>query len=111
MFVVSQKDTFTWPVQIEVPGEGKALKSQFTAEFKRLPQSRMDDFLTPETAPRDEDLVREVMVGWKDVKDEAGAELEFNPVNLNLLLEVAGMRRAIALAFIEAMLGGAKRKN
>lgn len=111
MFVISQKDTFTWPVPIEIPGEGKAAKSQFTAEFKRLPQSRMDVLLTPDTAPTDDELVREVMVGWKEIKDEAGVDLEFNPVNLSRLLEVTGMRRAIALAFMEAMLGGAKRKN
>lgn len=111
MFIISQKDTFTWPVQVEIPGEGKAIKAQFTAEFRRLPQSRMDEILAADTPPSDAELVREVMVGWKDVKDEAGTELEFNQVNLAQLLEVTGMRAIIGRAFMEAMLGGAKRKN
>lgn len=111
MFVIDQKDSFTWPVEFEIPGDGKPLKAYIGAQFKRIPQSRVDDILNPETAPTDESLVREVLVGWKDVKDEAGADLEFNAVNLNRLLEVAGMRRAICIAFLEAMMGGGKRKN
>ena len=111
MFVIDQKDTFTWPVEFEVPGDGKPAKGQITAEFKRVPQSRMDAILDPETAPTDDALARDVLAGWKEVKDESGAELEFNAVNLNRLLEVAGMRRAICIAFLEAMMGGAKRKN
>lgn len=111
MFVITQKNTFTWPVEFQIPGDGKPIKGQITAEFKRVPQSRMDAILQPETAPSDDELAREVLTGWKDVKDEAGEELEFNAVNLNQLLEVAGMRRAICIAYLEAMMGGAKRKN
>lgn len=111
MFVMNQKPTFTWPVEFTVPGDGKPTKAQITAEFTRVPQSRMDAILDPATAPEDDALVREVLTGWKEVKDESGADMEFNAVNLNLLLEVAGMRRAICIAFLEAMMGAAKRKN
>lgn len=111
MFVIDQKDSFTWPVEFEIPGDGKPTKGQIVAEFKRVPQSRLDSMMNPDTAPQDEDLVREVMIGWKEVKDETGADLEYNAVNLNRLLEVAGMRRAICMAFLQAMMGGGKRKN
>ena len=110
MFVVDQSPTFNWPVEFDIPGDGKPLKVKFTAKYKRLPQSRVDAML--ESQPSDDAVVQEVFDGWgDDVKDEEGHKLEFNAVNLNTVLEVAGARRAIARTFFEAMLGEAKRKN
>lgn len=111
MFVIATKPTFEWPIEFEIPGDKKPVKVQITAIFKRLPQSRLDEMVGGDNPPTDEQVAREVMDGWKDVKDEDGADLEFNPVNLGLLMEVAGMRRAIARTFFEAINGAGKRKN
>lgn len=110
MFVIATKPTFEWPVEFEIPGDRKPIKVQFTAEFNRLPQSRLDEMFT-DTPPKDEDLVHEVMAGWKGVQDEDGKDLDFTSVNLGMLLEVAGMRQAIVRAFFEAINGAGKRKN
>ncbi len=110
MFVVNQSQNFNWPVEFDIPGDSKPLKVKFTACYKRLPQSRVDAML--ESQLSDEAVVQEVFDGWgDDVKDEEGRKLEFNAVNLNTVLEVAGARHAIARTFFEAMLGGEKRKN
>jgi hypothetical protein len=111
MFIVATKPTFKWPVDLDIPGDKKPQKVQFTGIFNRLPQSRLDEMFSGDVTPTDENIVREVMAGWEDVKDDASADLEFNPVNLGVLLEVAGMRQAIARSFFEAINGAGKRKN
>lgn len=111
MFIITQKPTFAWPVKFEIPGDARAIRCEFVAEFNRIPQNRIDELTTGADPVSDEALLDEVMVGWRDVKDEQGNDVEFNAANRRQLLAIPGTRRAIVLAFLEAITGVAKLKN
>lgn len=109
MFKVAQSPTFSWPVEIEVPGEGKPAKHRIELTFKRISQSELDEL--SKSSKSDADTCREVVCGWKGVQDEDGKELDFSPVNLNRLLDVSGVAYQIIATFYYAMEGAARRKN
>lgn len=111
--------TFCWPVVVEIPADGgKYEKHQFDAEFKHLSTSRFEA-LSEELRngdKTDRQLAEEVLVGWKNIKDEDDQELLFTPENRDRLLEVPGVLRGITAAFIDATTGKgaatkAARKN
>lgn len=113
MFVLSQKDHYTWPVKYEFPTDkGRYEKVEFIAEFKRLPQQRLDEFAKMAKEDRLDDiaLIDEVLTGWSGIKTADGQEFEYSEQNRTTLLELAGMRAAIVFSFIGSI-GGAPRKN
>lgn len=111
-FKVKTASSFTWPVKFSLPGaDGARTACEFSAQFKLLPQSEIDALLKANPPIEDNELAARYMTGWSGVVDEDDAMLAFTPENLAVLLDVAGMRRAIAAAFFEAMLGEARRGN
>ena len=112
MFSLSQSNSYTWPVTVEFPVDGgKTEKQSFDVEFKRLTQSKIKELRDLAFAGKVDDVqtCREVVVGWRGVKD-GDNELPFSPSNLNLLLEVALVPGAVVRAYFDSM-EGAKRKN
>ena len=109
MFKVAQSPTFSWPVELEVPGEGKPVKHRIDLTFKRLSQAALEDI--SKAGKSDADICREVVVGWKGVQDEAGKDLDFTSVSLNQVLDIAGAAYQIVATFYYAMEGAARRKN
>jgi hypothetical protein len=106
-FVLKQKDSYVWPVNLLLPGDGgRREKSTFDAEFKRLPQSRLnelakmakaeDDDLTPQ------DIAREILIGWSGIVDDAGKEVPFSTSALDQLLDVPSVAGQIVTAFYES---------
>ena len=57
----------------------------------------------------DTDVAREIVVGWRGVEGDDGAEAEFTPENFDRLLQ-HGLGTAICLTFYSS-LPQAKRKN
>jgi len=43
MFILDQSDSYTWPVSIELPDNGRKKAFTFDAEFKRLPQQEVEE--------------------------------------------------------------------
>jgi hypothetical protein len=81
MFIISQSETYTWPVKVEIPVAGGRFEVQtFDAEFKRISQSRfkeiMDQINEQDSKLTDADLAKEVTVGWKGVSD-GGSDIPF----------------------------------
>jgi hypothetical protein len=110
MFVIRQAQSYAWPVQLELPvSGGKYEKHSFDAEFKKLPQSRINELLKREGIT-DSDVCREVLVGWKGVFDEKNNELPFSEVSRDELVDIPLVATGIVTAFFES-LSGAKRKN
>lgn len=112
MFKLAQSPTYTWTVTLEVPVSGnRTEKHTFDAEFKRLPQSRVEEIgqqlSTGELT--DSALAREVVVGWSGVFDDS-EPVPFSQSALNQMLEIHGMATAIGMAFLNSIYG-AKRKN
>lgn len=112
-FVLSQSPSYTWKVKYQRPrSDGKFDKDEFTAEFNRLPQSRLDEL---QRAPEldDERFIDEILLDWSGIQAKDGDDLvafPFNATNKKILLDFQGMRKAIIDAFFES-LAGAARKN
>lgn len=112
MFKLKQSDTFFWPVEVQVPGDGgKFEKQTFDAQFKRVSQSRLQEMRDEIEAGRatDAGIVRDVMVGWRGVTDE-GTEVPFSETTLAQLLDVPAVSASIVMAFVQAH-SGLARKN
>lgn len=112
-FVISNKSSYTWPVKYESPGnDGRYEKSEFLAEFKRLPQSKLDELheAAKSGTLKDEDVLSDVLLGWSGIKTSTGDSFEYNEANRVVLLELPGMRSAIINAFTGSITGAA-RKN
>ena len=56
------------------------------------------------------ECAKKVVVGWTDVMDEEGNQIEYNEANLNELLEIPTLAIAVSTAYINS-LTEAKRKN
>lgn len=112
-FVLSQKQSYTWPVKYRAPrGDGKTDEFEFTAEFRRVSQSRFVEMLQQIEAKNltDNDLIDEVLIDWNGIKGTDGQDFTYNDTNKQILLDLLGMPAAIVGAFFDS-LRGAPRKN
>lgn len=115
MFVLEQKETYLWPVQIKVPANGGKYETHtFDVEFKRLSQSRIkninEEIQAEKSEITDSDLVKEVICGWKGIQDSNGAEVPFSVGQLEMLLDIPLVASSIVKVFFESI-SGAKIKN
>tara|TARA_Y100001963_G_scaffold151717_1_gene235110 strand:- start:2682 stop:3026 length:345 start_codon:yes stop_codon:yes gene_type:complete len=112
-FVLKQSGNYSWPVKVDLPEEGKLRRHTFEIVFKNISQSRFQEMINQSQSGElnDVDVCREVVEGWSGILDEKGEEMPFVQKKFDELLEVLGIPTAIATAFIESRIGGAKRKN
>lgn len=124
-FVLKQSATYVWPVTFRMPTDGgKYEKQSFDAEFKRLPQSRINEVQAEVQArlkaaergePSDVDITDisiadEVLMGWAGVVDGDGDEVPFSETAKTELLNVPGLAGSIIEAYFESV-QGKKAKN
>lgn len=121
-FVLKQSASYTWPITLILPVDGgRREKHTFDGEFKRLPQSRINEIvrlaremergrLNEDESLEDQDAAREVLVGWSGVVDDDGKEIPFSDGTLGQLLEIPTVAGQIVRAWFES-LEVAKRKN
>tara|TARA_B100001996_G_scaffold382925_1_gene376355 strand:- start:2432 stop:2809 length:378 start_codon:yes stop_codon:yes gene_type:complete len=122
-FVLKQSDTYSWDVTLVLPAAtgGKKEKSTFQAEFKRLPQSRINEIVRlakrievgiadDDEFLEDQNAAREILCGWSGVVDDDNKEIKFNKTTLNQLLELPTVASQIVRVWFSS-LDTAKRKN
>ena len=112
-FVLDDSSTYFWPISLQVPVDGgKYKRCDFEVEFQRIPQSELLELIAAqqEGALRDVEIIKKIMVGWKNVTDSEDQEVPFTATNRDQLLEVVGMASAIGEVFFESR-AKAKRKN
>jgi hypothetical protein len=124
-FVLKQSATYSWPVPFKVPTDGgKYEKQTFDAEFKRLPQSRINEIQTEvqarirsaekgeafESDISDISIADEVLAGWAGVVDDEGEEVPFSATSKAQLLNIPGLAGSIIEAYFESV-AGKKLKN
>lgn len=121
-FVLQQSASYKWPVKIVLAIDGgKREVSTFDAEFKRLPQSRINELLQEIRAQergrgeqdnliQDTDVVEELLVGWSGVTDDAGKDVPFSGAALKQLIDIPTVASQIVKAWFDS-LQEAKRKN
>jgi hypothetical protein len=112
MFTLSKSGSYSWPVHHEIPvSGGKHEKQSFDAEFKRLPQTKVQELVQESIAENtDKVFCKEVMIGWKGIQDDKGNEVPFSQDALEELLEVPKMATSIVQAYM-ASIAGSKVKN
>ncbi len=124
-FVLKQSDSYTWPVSIKLPANGgKRERQTFDAEFKRLPQSRINE-IQREVQVRvkanekgedtgegvsDQSIADEILVGWDGIVDGDGEPVPFSNAVKAQLLDVPMMAGALVAAYFESLVEQ-KRKN
>lgn len=121
-FVLKQSDSYSWPITLVLPVDGgRREKHTFDGEFRRLPQSRINEIIRLARAMergrveegeelQDQDAAREVLAGWSGVVDDDGKEIKFGDAALTQLLEIPTVAAQIVRAWFDS-LEVAKRKN
>lgn len=124
-FVLKQSASYTWPVSFKLPADGgKFEKQSFDAEFKRLPQGRINEIQTEvqarikaaerneaiEDGITDQSIAREILIGWSGIVDDEGDEVAYSTAARDQLLEVPTVAAAVILAYFDS-LTGSKSKN
>ena len=99
-FVLKQSASYTWPVPLLIPVDGgRREKHSFDAEFKRLPQSRINEIAKLARATElgragddelldDKTAAREILIGWAGITDDSGKDVPFSEAALDQLLEI-----------------------
>jgi hypothetical protein len=106
-FVFVKEPVVWWPVKVRVPADGGATADQvFHARFRILAAPAFDRAF----AGGANALLRAVTLGWRELLQPDGSDLEFSPATLEMLLELPFIQVAMADAYAEAMAGG-PRKN
>lgn len=121
-FVLKQSATYTWPVTLIIPVDGgRREKHTFDGEFRRLPQSRINEIIRLARLQErgrlddgeelaDQDAAREILAGWSGVVDDDGKEVPFTESAVGQLLEIPTVAGQIIRAWFDS-LEVAKRKN
>ena len=117
-FVLSQSDSYIWPVTVEIPIDGGRFDRQtFDAEFKRLPQSKVGPMVAELQRLEDlgdlnriTEIAADVLVGWSGMTGDDGKAIPYSQQALERLLEVPFLAVAVLKSYIDSI-KGAKRKN
>lgn len=112
-FVLSQSESYSWPVAVEFPVDGGRFDRQtFDAQFKRLPQDRIRQVWEQIQSNEldDDGLCNEILVGWTGVKDGKGADVPYSEKARADLLRVPLVAAAVVSAWLDS-LSKARRKN
>ena len=114
MFKLGQSDRYSYPVNVEIVGDGGARQVfTFDAVFRRL---SADEYAAMMRRARDGEIdditiARDVLWGWDKVVDDAGEKLAFSETNRDVLLNVWPVLPALMAAFLESNTPKGKTKN
>jgi hypothetical protein len=114
MFRLGQTSQFSYPVNVEIVGDGGVRKTHtFTAIFRRIEREEFDALVEQVTSgelkPRE--LIDRVLLGWKDIQDADGNDLPFSDEAKAEVFGVLPVMPAIVTAFIEANTPKGRAKN
>lgn len=123
-FILSLQDSYFWPVKIELPKDGRFEQCTFDAEFKRLPQDRVNEIMVMaqrlniavenkqdlDGLLKDVEIADEVLCGWKGILDDANKQVPFSETMKATLLQIPGIAASITQAWVESTVKG-KAKN
>jgi hypothetical protein len=121
-FVLKQSATYTWPITLVLPVDGgRREKHTFDGEFRRLPQTRINEIirlarlqergkLADDEELQDQDAAKEILVGWSGITDDDGKDVPFSEAALGQLLEIPTVAGQVVRTWFDS-LEVAKRKN
>ena len=103
-FIRKKNKTFKWPVVVREPSEtdaGVYEDHEFIAIFKRLKVSEYQEAADNKT---EFDLLKMMLVGWEDMKEENGEDIPFNNQNLKDMMEDAYWLRAVSDSYTKSLI-------
>lgn len=107
-FVIKKGNTVKWPVTIPVPADGGSHVNQnVEIEFKLLEQPEIDQAVN--SGDPDVTLFNVCVVGWKQIQDESGKEMDYSDTLRCGLANMPYFRTAVINAYREVMQGGATK--
>lgn len=112
-FKLKLSPTYSTPVTIEIPVDGGRFeKSTFDAEFKRLNTDELNALLARQQEPNrtDRDMIADVLVGWKGLRDEEDQDVPFSETNCEALFRVVQVVPALTKAFFSSI-ANVRQKN
>jgi hypothetical protein len=114
-FVLKQTATYSWPVPLLIPVDGgRREKHSFDAEFRRLPQSRINEIIKlarslelgragDDETLDDKTAAREILSGWSGITDDDAKDVPFSEAALDQLLEIPTVAGQIIRAWFNSM--------
>lgn len=114
MFKIGQTDRFSYPVKVDIVGDGgKRNTYTFDAIFRRLQREEFSALARAAAAGERDDLsiAREVVLGWKGIQDADGNDLPFSEANFDLVMADWPVLPCVVAAFMESHIPKAREKN
>ena len=117
MFIVQKTPIYWWPVTVEVPSAetpGEFEQQTFQVQFENIGRSEsrvLRDELTalrpgtPEYETHEDDLIRRVLRGWRDIAEPSGLDVPFSPETFAALWENSWFRIGMWRAWQESISG------
>lgn len=105
-FVRKKATSYRWPVSVMPPGDGGIYKKEtLDLEFLRLKRTELEE------VKDNVQLLKRVVIGWYDYKDEDGEDIPFSATALEELLEDTAFVPAAATAFWESLNGTGRNRS
>ena len=123
-FVLKSSSSYTWPVTFYQPENGTKKEQSFDAQFKQLPQTRINEIQVlvqkrvksiqegeeDTSGITDQSIADEVLVGWEDVEDGEGNPILFSNKIKKQLLDKPMLASAIIESYFDSLVK-VKEKN
>jgi hypothetical protein len=107
-FKIVLSPTYKVKVIVETPNDkGTVDKSDFMAEFKRVDMKDLEELKAVEGQ---DNVLRQVLVGWSGLLDENNEDVPYNAANLDALLRIPPALHATVNAFWNSVFK-AREKN
>ena len=105
-FVLQKSASISWPITVRKPSDGGKFQDQkFDALFRHIGRERFNELIEL----GDEALTNEILVGWKNIEDGEGNEIEFNEENKKLLLDDFIVEKTLIEEYGKFITGGAEK--
>lgn len=123
--LLKRNPTFTWPISYrERTDGGRYRQHNFTAEYRRLPQSELEEIQlsyqrlksdvsrdVPVDSIPTREICNRIWVGWSDIFEEDGTtQIPYSEELKRELMEIEGLADVLVETYIESA-AKAKAKN
>ena len=116
-FVIKSSSSYTWPVTFYQPENGTRKEQWFDAQFKQLPQTRINEIQVlvqkrvksiqegeeDTSGITDQSIANEVLVGWEGIEDGEGAPVPFANKTKKQILDIPMLASAIIESYFDSL--------
>ncbi|MEQ1659574.1 MAG: hypothetical protein ABL896_12440 [Hylemonella sp.] len=115
LFVMAQPATFTWPVKVRIPTNGKYVEAEVVVTFPNLDEEQLEKLLASKEKGgeglNDREIARRVVLGFEPIPMPGDVLLHFTEENRDLFLNKTRASSAVVGTLIAVSKGVAAEKN